>query len=123
MVLPVDAPTPRAYAERYDLAPAPAPEKPLAHDLEADMRDRLVEIGAGGTFLKVHAKSQDVAIVHWGFDYLLKKFSERGQKPPRLAVTRGAQWSRDSLRDYKIVGGKVIKMDSDDPDEEDEGIG
>jgi hypothetical protein len=73
------------------------------------MRDRLVEIGAGGTFLKVHAKSQDVAIVHWGFDYLLKKFSERGQKPPRLAVTRGAQWSRDSYRDYKVVGGKVAE--------------
>jgi hypothetical protein len=86
----------------------------MSKDLESEMRDRLVEIGAGGTFLKVHAKSEDVAIVHWAFDYLLKKFSEGGRKPPRLAVTRGAQWSRDSLRDYKIVAGKVVELQNDD---------
>jgi hypothetical protein len=72
MVLPIDAPSPRAYAERYDLSPALPREKPMSPDLEADMRDRLVEIGAGGTFLKVHAKSEDPAIVHWGFEHLLK---------------------------------------------------
>jgi hypothetical protein len=114
MVLPIDAPSPRAYAERYDLSPALAREKPMSKDLESEMRDRLVEIGAGGTFLKVHAKSEDVAIVHWAFDYLLKKFSEGGRKPPRLAVTRGAQWSRDSLRDYKVVAGKVVELQNDD---------
>ena len=120
MVLPVDAPTPLAYAERYDLAPTLAREKPLARDLETDMRDRLVEIGAGGTFLKVHAKSEDVAIVHWGFEYLLKKFSKGGQKPPRLAVTRGAQWSRDSYRDYKVVAGTVVECDGNDDDDPDD---
>jgi hypothetical protein len=119
MVLPIDAPSPRAYAERYDLSPALPREKPMSPDLEADMRDRLVEIGAGGTFLKVHAKSEDPAIVHWGFEHLLKKFSEGGRKPPRLAVTRGAQWSRDSVRDYKVVAGKVIELRNDDPKDED----
>ena len=101
MVLPVDAPTPRLYAERYDLAPDMPRTKPLSPDLEADMRDRLVEISAGGTFLKVHAKSEDVAIVHWGFDYLLKKLSEGGRKPPRLAFTHGAQWSETASETSK----------------------
>lgn len=123
MVLPVDAPTPRLFAEKYDLAPTPQTRKPFDVSIEGDMRDILVEIGEGGTFLKVHAKSEDPKIVHWGFEYLLKKFSENGRKPPRLAVTRGAQWSRDSYRDYKVVGGKVVQMpdtdenDEDDPDE------
>lgn len=60
----------------------------------------------------------------WGFEYLLKKFSKGWGKPPRLIVARGAQWSRDSARDYKVVGGKVIElMDEEqepgDPDGED----
>jgi len=120
MVLPVDAPTPRHYAERYDLTPKPPLTKShLAdRDLEADCRDFLIEVGEGGTFLKVHAKSEDPAIVHWGFEYLLKKFTRGWSKPPRLVVTRGAQWSRDSLRDYKVVGGQVVEMQDDDPDEE-----
>jgi hypothetical protein len=91
MVLPMDAPNPRAYAERYDIAPAPARPKPLDRDLEEDMRDRLIEVGEGGTFLKVHAKSVDPEIVWWGFDYLLKKFSKGWGGPPRLVVTRGAR--------------------------------
>jgi hypothetical protein len=118
MVLPIDAPSPRAYAERYDLSPALPREKPMSPDLEGDMRDRLVEIGPGRTFIKVHARSQDPAIVRWAFDYLLRKFSEGGRKPPRLAVTRGAQWSRDSLRDYKMVAGKVVELQNEEPDDE-----
>jgi hypothetical protein len=78
MVLPMDAPTPRQYAERYDIAPAPARLKPLDRDLEEDMRDRLIEVGEGGTFLKVHAKSEDPEIVWWGFDYLLKNSAKDG---------------------------------------------
>lgn len=119
MVLPVDAPTPRLYAEKYDLASEPRHKQPLTPDIEADMRDRLVEIAPGGTFVKVHARSEDPKIVHWGFEYLLKKFSEGGRKPPRLAVTRGAQWSRDSYRDYKVVGGKVVEMPDTDENDED----
>jgi hypothetical protein len=125
MVLPVDAPTPRAYAERYDLAPSPKLEQQHQfRDIEADMRDRVVEIGKGGTFLKVHAKSEDPAICQWGFDHLLKKFSLNNRTPPRLAVTRGAQWSRDSKRDFKVVGGKLVERSDDDPDpyEEDNGM-
>src|ERR1700722_16650326 len=38
MVLPIDAPTPRAFAERYDLAPAPAKTAPVDRDLERDCR-------------------------------------------------------------------------------------
>ena len=113
MVLPVDAPSPRAYAERYDLSPASPRQKPLSPDLEADMLDRLVEIGAGGTFLKVHAKSEHVAIMHWGFDYLLGRV-RKGDIPPHLAVTRGAQWSRDSRRDYKIVAGRFVEREEKD---------
>lgn len=119
MVQPIDAPTPRAYAERYDLAPDAPASKPLSPDLEADCRDRLVEVGQGGTFLKVHAKSEDPSIMHWGFDHLLKKFSQGGRRPPRLVVARGAQWSRDSERDFKVVGGKLVERTDDDPDEED----
>lgn len=73
--------------------------------------------------MKVHAKSEDPLIMHWGFDYLLKKFSQGVNKPPRLVVTRGAQWSRDSLRDYKVVGGKVVEMHDGEPDEDEEGMG
>lgn len=122
MVLPIDAPTPRAYAERYDLAPDNPSPKQFTPDLEADCRDRLVEVGKGGTFLKVHAKSEDPSIMHWGFEYLLKKLSLNDRTPPRLVVTRGAQWSRDSLRDYKVVGGKVVERTDDDPDNEGDGV-
>jgi hypothetical protein len=48
----------------------------------------------------------------------LKNFSEGGHKPPRLAVVRGTQWSRDSLRDYKVVGGKMVERTDEDPAEE-----
>lgn len=124
MVLPMDAPTPRLFAERYDLAPAARHEPKLQdRDLEADCRELLVEVGEGGTFLKVHAKSEDPAIVWWGFDYLLKKLSDRFGPPPHLIVARGAQWSRDSKRDFKVVGGKLVERLDDDPDEEEEGIG
>jgi hypothetical protein len=81
-------------------------------------------VGEGGTFLKVHAKSEDPAIVHFGFDYLLKKLSDnRWGKPPHLIVAHGAQWSRDSKRDFKIVGGKFVELMPEDPDPEEEGIG
>jgi len=119
----MDAPTPRAFAEKYDLAPASARSTRHIADLEDCCQDRLIEVGEGGTFLKVHAKSEDPAIVHWGFDYLIKKLSGGWSKPPHLIVAHGAQWSRDSLRDYKVVGGKVIQLASDDPDIEEEGIG
>jgi hypothetical protein len=38
----------------------------------------------------------------------------------RLIVARGAQWSSDSLRDYKVVGGTVIELQVGGHDEEDE---
>ena len=117
--------TPRQFAERYDLAPQPKVTKSQLADrnLEADCRDLLVEVGDGGTFSKVHAKSEDPAIVHWGFDYLLKKMSDRWGSPPHLIVARVAQWSRDSKRDFKVVGGKVVERLDGDPDEEEDGIG
>jgi hypothetical protein len=118
MVLPIDAPTPRAYAERYDLAPDTPQPKPFTPDLEADCLDRLIEVGKGGTFLKVHAKSEDPSIVQWGFDYLLKKLSQNDRTPPRLVVTRGAQWSRDSERDFKVVGGKLVRRTDSEPEDE-----
>jgi hypothetical protein len=121
MVLPIDAPTPRQFAERYHLEPAPTRERQAFADIESEMRDRLVEIGEGDTFVKVHAKSEDAAIMHWGFEYLLKKFSQSWSKPPRLAVVRGAQWSRDSLRDYKVVGGTVVEIENPvEPEDEDD---
>jgi hypothetical protein len=111
-VLPIDAPTPRLFAEKYNLAP-PAAQRPMPQgrdaDLEANLRHRLIEVGEGGTFLEVHAKSRDSEIVHWGFDYLLKKFTNQWRGPPHLIVAHGAQWSRDSKRDYKVVGGKVVE--------------
>ena len=119
MVLPIDAPTPRMFAERYDLT---ANKPPLTksqfenRDLEADCRDRIIELGEGGTFLKVHAKSQDPAIVWWGFEYLMKKFADQFRGPPHLIVARGAQWSRDSKRDFKVVGGKLAEREEHDPD-------
>lgn len=120
MVLPMDAPTPRQFAEKYTIVRPPPPEKPVMTDpdLEADCRDQLIEVGEGGTFLKVHAKAAHMEIVHWGFDFLLKKFADRFGGAPHLIVARGAQWSRDSKRDFKVVGGKVIKL-RDDEDEAD----
>jgi hypothetical protein len=47
----------------------------------------------------------------------------RWGKPPHLIVARGAQWTRDSLRDFKIVGGKIVELGPEDPDPEEEGIG
>jgi hypothetical protein len=125
MVLPVDAPTPRQFAERYDPAPKPQVTKSqfVHRDLEEDCRDRIIEVGEGGTFLKVHAKSHDPAIVWWGFDYLMKKFADQFRGPPHLIVARGAQWTRDSKRDFKVVGGKLAERTEDDPDEEEDGIG
>jgi hypothetical protein len=86
--------------------------------LEANLRHSLIEVGPGGTFLEVHAKSRDSEIVHWGFDYLLKKFANQWRGPPHLIVAHGAQWSRDSKRDYKVVGGKVVQFLDDSPDED-----
>jgi len=111
MVLPMDAPTPRLFAEKYDLTPQTRPAPQIKdRDLEANLRHCLIEVGEGGTFLEVHAKSRDSAIVHWGFDYLLKKFTNQWRGPPHLIVAHGAQWSRDSKRDYKVVGGNVVEV-------------
>lgn len=112
MVLPIDAPTPRLFAEKYDLAPQTPPLRQTRDaDLEIDCRFRLVEVGKSGTFLKVHAKAEDPVIVEWGFDHLLRKFAERQWgEPPHLIVAHGAQWSRDSKRDFKVVGGKVVEL-------------
>lgn len=119
MVLPIDAPTPRLFAERYELQPAPKSSltKSQHQDqgLDADCRDMLVELAEGGTFLKVHAKAAHPQIVWWGFDYLLKRYANRHGGPPHLVVARGAQWSRDSKRDFKLVGGKLVERTDDDP--------
>jgi len=125
MVLPVDAPTPRLYAQRYDLAPRPQVTKTQFEDrdLEADCRDRIIELGDGGTFLKVHAKSADPAIVWWGFEYLMKKFADQFRGPPRLIIARGAQWTRDSKPDIKVVSRKFVERTEDDPDDEEDGVG
>ena len=122
MVLPLDAPNPRAFAQKYDLAPPPVARKNVnAYGMVDDCRDMLVEVGEGGTFVMLHAKSHDPAIVHWGFDYLLKKLGSRREGPPHLIVARGAQWSRDSKRDFKVVAGNWVKKAAEDPDEEEEG--
>jgi hypothetical protein len=121
----LDAPTPRQFAERYDLAPKPpvTTHQFQDRDLEADCRDILVELGDGGTFLKIHAKAAHQEIVWWGFDFLLKKYSKYHSGPPHLVVARGAQWSRDSKRDFKVVGGKLVERTGDDPDNEEDGVG
>ena len=122
MVLPLDAPTPRLFAERYELEPAPTSSltKSQQQDqtLDADCRDMLVELAEGGTFLKVHAMAAHPQIVWWGFDFLLKRYADRHGGPPHRVVARGAQWSRDSKRDFKVVGGKLVERTDDDPDDE-----
>jgi hypothetical protein len=114
VVLPVDAPSPRAFVARYG-RPTPPPPTPKAERevsaLEEHIPGCLVEIGEGGTFLKVHARAFYPEILHLGFDWMLAHLSQDGRKPPRLAVTRGAQWSRDSARDWKVIS------DDDDPDD------
>ena len=123
MVLPIDAPTPRLFAERYPLKPFPKPPPEPDKSIEADCRDVLVEIGDGGTFLKIHAKAAHQEIVWWGFDFLLKKYGQYQGGPPHLIVARGAQWSRDSKRDFKVVGGKLVERTGDDPDDGEDGVG
>jgi hypothetical protein len=103
VVLPLDAPTPRAWVEKYGHPAPPPKEERLVTALDEHLPGMLVEVGEGGTFQKLHARAQDPQILHLGFDYLLKKMSENGRTPPRLAVTRGAQWSRDSARPFKVV--------------------
>jgi len=126
MVLPLDAPTPRLFAERYQLQPTPTRLPEADKGLEYDCRDMLVEIGDGGTFLKIHAKAAHQEIVWWGFDFLLKKYAANHGGLPHLVVARGAQWTRDSKRDFKVVGGKMVQM-PDEPEEdkndEENGIG
>jgi len=46
------------------------------------LRGSLVEIGKGDTFLKIHARAEDEAILHRGFDRLLKKLSACARTPP-----------------------------------------
>lgn len=123
MVLPVDASAPRLFAERYDPTSRPPVTKSqcVDRDLEADCRDRIIEVGEGGTLLKVHAKSKDPAIVWWGFDYLMKKFADQFRGPPHFIVARGAQWTRDSRRDFKVVGRKFAERTGDDPNDEEDG--
>ncbi|HEY2010580.1 MAG TPA: tyrosine-type recombinase/integrase [Rhizomicrobium sp.] len=57
--------------------------------MEDDCRDLLIEVGDGGTFQRLHAKSEDPAIVHWGFDYLLKKLRKQHERMDFDPVTRG----------------------------------
>lgn len=121
MVLPIDAPTPRQFVERYDLAPrARRIQTTKDADLEANLRHSLIEVGENGTFLEVHAKSRDLEIVHWGFEYLLKKFANQWRGPPHLIVAHGTQWSRDSMRDFKVVGGKVVELSDEDAGDQEE---
>jgi hypothetical protein len=112
VILPLDAPTPRTFVAKYGrpIASPPKSDSRAEAALDDDLRGALVEIGKNGTFWKIHARAEDDAILHWGFDHLLKKMSVNGREPPRLAVTRGAQWSRDSQRDFKVVQ-KVIPYD------------
>ena len=42
MVLPIDAPTPRLFAQRYQLSPPPKPPPEPDKSIEADCRDILV---------------------------------------------------------------------------------
>src|ERR1700742_2187826 len=44
MVLPNDAPTPREFAQRYDLAPPPAARKLFGWQMEDNCRDQLIEV-------------------------------------------------------------------------------
>ena len=79
--------------------------------MDEDLPEKLVEVGKGGTFIRLHAAAHDGAILHWGFDYLLKKYTHDDGNGPHLVVARGAQWSRDSRRDYKIVAGKFVERE------------
>ena len=71
----------------------------------------------------MHAKSADPAIVWWGFEYLMKKFADQFRGPPRLIIARGAQWTRDSKPDIKVVSRKFVERTEDDPDDEEDGVG
>ena len=44
------------------------------------------------------------------------------QQYAALIEARGAQWSRDSERDFKVVGGKVVELREGDPVEDEDGI-
>ena len=121
MVLPLDAPTPRLFAQRYQLQPAPKPKPEPDKSIEADCRDILVELNEDYSFIKIHAKVAHPEIAWWGFDFLLKRYAKSFRGSPHLVVARGAQWTRDSKRDYKVVGGKAVEKTGDDPDEEEDG--
>jgi len=123
MVLPIDAPTPRLFAQRYQLAPPPKPRPVRDKDIEEDCRDILVELNENYSFTKIHARTAHQQIAWWGFDYLLKKYAQNHGGPPHLVVARGAQWSRDSKRDFKVVGGKLVDREEHDPDTEEDGVG
>lgn len=107
VILPVDAPNPRLFVSKYGRPPLPpVPDKadrpaPKLNEL----RGSLVEVDRNGTFVHTHALADEPEILHFGFDFLLKKMTTAWEKPPRLVVTRGAQWSRDSERDWEVIEG------------------
>lgn len=112
VILPIDAPTPRQFVIKYGRPPLPAlPERAERPAPKLNqLRGALVEVDKTGTFTHTHALADEPDILHFGFDFLLKKLSANGDTAPRLVVTRGAQWSRDSQRDWQVIEG-----DAEDP--------
>lgn len=105
VILPADAPTPRLFVARYGRPPLPPdpPKDEMRAPKLNELRGALVEVDRDGNFTHTHALADEPEILHFGFDLLLKKMTTGWEKPPRLVVTRGAQWSRDSERDWKVI--------------------
>jgi hypothetical protein len=74
VVLPIDAPTPREFVNKYTAPPQPPPKvEQLATATEERLRGALVEVGKRGTFDIIHARSNETEILSWGFGYLMGK--------------------------------------------------
>jgi hypothetical protein len=118
VVLPLDAPDPRAWVRKYGVEPPALPERPrrrVVAPTHAPERPEgeIIEI-EGDQVTRVHCIADELPILQHAFDHLLRKSHEAG-RTKHFVMRRGATWMRDSKRDFKVVAGKLVECE-DDPE-------
>jgi len=118
VVLPLDAPDPRAWVKKYGIVPPALPEKKKrlavapAHAPERP-ESEVIELHSDQV-TRVHCVADELPVLNFAFEHILKKSVEAGH-PKHLVMRRGATWMRDSKRDFKVVAGRLVECE-DDPE-------
>lgn len=118
VVLPLDAPDPRAWVKKYGVVPPALPEKRKSRVVAPAYaperpEGEVVEL-QGDHITHIHCVADELPILGFAFDHLLQKSHEAG-RPRHLVMRRGCHWLRDSKRDFKVVAGKLVECE-DDPE-------